>query len=246
MISKFKSGLGLALILKDANVEASLWRRFKSGDDSARNALFERYHHIATKIARSQFRIRQGLGLEPNDFEHFAVAGLLEAMDNFDPGLGAKFSSFASYRIKGSISDGLRRATEKNTQSEIRRKLEKERLKSLIQDEECVQSETPVQQVAEIAVNLAIGLILEAEGREHMENTGDAPIDALALRQLNRSLMDAVERLPPPEDTVIKHHYLDGIAFTEIARLLKLSKGRISQLHKAAISKLRKSLKHFA
>ena len=43
-----------------------------------------------------------------DDLVEYGVIGLLEAADRFDPSIGANFMTFAYYRIRGAIYDGLR------------------------------------------------------------------------------------------------------------------------------------------
>ena len=61
-------------------------------------------HSIAAMIA--------GKGLPPNiDFNDLVsdgMIGLMKAWDNFDPKRGVKFETYASYRVRGEILDGLK------------------------------------------------------------------------------------------------------------------------------------------
>jgi len=41
----------------------------------------------------------------------------------------------------------------------------------------------------------------------------------------------------------LQEHYIHGVAFEQLASLLDLSKGRVSQLHRAALLLLRKRLR---
>ena len=52
-----------------------------------------------------------------------------------------------------------------------------------------------------------------------------------------------MDLLPESERLVIKHHYLENHSFTDIAKKLKLTKARVSQLHKSGLSTLRKKRK---
>src|SRR3954465_311050 len=47
--------------------------------------------------------------LERKDIRGWAELGLVEAANSFDPTLGVQFKTFAYYRIKGAIYDGLRK-----------------------------------------------------------------------------------------------------------------------------------------
>ncbi|HEX5369393.1 MAG TPA: sigma-70 family RNA polymerase sigma factor, partial [Dehalococcoidia bacterium] len=48
--------------------------------------------------------------LEKEDAFSYGVAGLIHAIDNYDPGRGASFATFALPRIRGAILDAVRRA----------------------------------------------------------------------------------------------------------------------------------------
>src|SRR5689334_877835 len=102
---------GLALIQRPQEVEASLWRRLRFEDEGqCRELLFNRHLALAKSIAWREYRRRPPHGLEREDFEQLAMSGLLEAIDRFDPLLGAPFASFAKHRIRGAVADGASRS----------------------------------------------------------------------------------------------------------------------------------------
>src|SRR3989338_5738338 len=61
-------------------------------------------HSIASMVS--------GKGLPPNieydDLVSDGTVGLMKAWDNFDPDRGVKFETYASYRVRGEILDGLK------------------------------------------------------------------------------------------------------------------------------------------
>jgi len=57
--------------------------------------------------------------------------------------------------------------------------------------------------------------------------------------ELREILGNAINQLPPQERLVITLYYYEGLNFKEIAKVLELSQGRISQLHTKAILRLR-------
>ena len=63
------------------------------------------YVRSLAATVRKQFRA----ALEMEDLVAFGQIGLLEASERFDPRVGANFLTFAHYRIKGAIFDGLRK-----------------------------------------------------------------------------------------------------------------------------------------
>lgn len=236
---------GLGLVVVPEREEAGLWRRYaQSPDVGLREALFERYRRFARSLARRHAR-RNGLPRDMvEDLEQFGYRGLLEAIDRFDTTRGATFLGFASARIAGSIVDGTASLDEHYAQVRFRRRQERERLKSLT--EEGASSRSATEELADLVAELAIGMILSAEDRDSpsaMVGRSDNGFDNLAWRQTRAVLKSRVEELPEPERTVIRQHYLNDLLFSQIATMLELSKGRISQLHKSALRKLHKSMK---
>ncbi len=65
--------------------------------------------------------------------------------------------------------------------------------------------------------------------------------DGVALREIKRRLVELVDALPDQERRVVKYHYFQNIDFTEIAAVLGVTKGRISQIHKRALVLLREA-----
>lgn len=97
----------------------------------------------------------------------------------------------------------------------------------------------------EIAVGLAVGFMLEGTGLYQEEDAVVAPnaYESAAWNDMRSTLRACLEKLPDRERLVLSHHYFDGIAFDQIAALYRLSKGRISQLHRSALDRLRRTMR---
>lgn len=238
---------GLTLLVKPDREEAALWRRFQDTHDAyLREGLFDRYRRFACSLARRHARRN---GLRPDmveDLEQFGYRGLLEAIDRYDPVRGASFLTFASARIAGSILDGMAQIDERGAQLRHRRRIERERTASLLTSRQPAKS--AVEELSDLVGELALGLMLSAEARAEGSGIAGQPdngFDSLAWHQTKVILVQRVDDLPEPERTIIRQHYLNDLLFAQIATMLGLSKGRISQLHKTALVKLRKSMKAF-
>lgn len=236
---------GLALVTAPDRAEASLWRRFVSTQDGLlREDIFDRYRRFACSLARRHSR-RNGLSADlREDLEQFAYRGLLEAIDRFDPYRGASFLAFATSRIAGSMIDGMARMNEHGAQARFRRRLERERISSLRIDDGPERSATA--ELADLVAELALGLMLEAEERamaSDLVGRSDNGFDTLAWREASSLLRQRVEDLPEPERSVIRQHYQHDLLFAQIAIMLGVTRGRVSQIHKAALGKLRKSMR---
>lgn len=233
---------GLALIEVPPRVEAALWRRLRfEAETGCRETLFMRYRGLARAIARRTSRAR---GPDKDDAEHFAYEGLLQAIDRYDPLRGVPFSAFARRRILGSMTDGAARQSEVAAQAARRSRTERERLSLLAR--EAAASPDALATLSALVTDLAVGLLLEDAGYAAADTSPDAQsgvYDTLAMRELVAILRQAVANLPAREALIIRLHYEDGVSFTHIADLMQLSKGRISQLHRAALAKLKRKMR---
>jgi RNA polymerase sigma factor FliA len=236
---------GLSLILDPEREEASHWRRFAvTRDIRLRERIFDRYVGFARALARRHAR-RGGLRTDMReDLEQFAYRGLLEAIDRFDPARGTRFVGFAKARIAGSIVDGLGTLDEAASHVRFRARRERERLASLAEKPD--DPAPVIRQLADLVTELALGLMLEqnavADESALVGNPGNG-FDSLAWRETQALLGQRVQQLPEPERTVIHQHYHNGLLFVQIAAMLGVTKGRVSQIHGAALAKLRKSMR---
>ncbi len=86
--------------------ESGLWQAFRAtGDLGSRQRLIEAYQPLVFKIV---------MGLRPPeshlmDLIQEGCVGLIESVERFDPGRGARFSTFATYRIRGRVLNALDR-----------------------------------------------------------------------------------------------------------------------------------------
>lgn len=226
--------------------ETDLWDAFvESRSASDRERLFRHYQPLARRLAASH---RRRDALTPIDFgELFQLActGLLEALDRFRPELGVPFRYFASRRINGAILNGVANYSEVNQQITTRRQVERERLASLASDPGAQKGlDDALDRLGEIAAGLALGLMIEEgqKGEGGVADPAKGAFETLAWKQMVELVRREILALPQREKDIMIWHYVDDLPFGQIARLLDLSKGRISQIHAAAIGLLRKRL----
>ncbi|QGJ69354.1 RNA polymerase sigma factor RpoD [Planctomycetales bacterium 10988] len=89
--------------LLTADEEKSLAERIRSGDLEARDLMVRANLRLVVNIARSY--TTKGLSLQ--DLIEEGNLGLLRAVEGFDPDMGTRFSTYASYWIKQSIKRAL-------------------------------------------------------------------------------------------------------------------------------------------
>ncbi|HEX8669689.1 MAG TPA: sigma-70 family RNA polymerase sigma factor [Allosphingosinicella sp.] len=234
-----------SLLPDPAEAERALWDAFRARDSAAaREKLFALYLPFARSVAGRHFR-RGGAEIEFGDLHQLACAGLLEALDRFDPALGVPFRAYAGRRIAGSILSGIAKMSEVREQISFRNRVRRERTASLASlGAEALPAPEALEALIEVAVGLAIGFMLEGTALYVGEPERDPPgaYDGLVWEESIRRITAEVDRLPEREQGIIRFHYLKGVPFEEIAAAFGLSKGRISQLHKGALALLRKRL----
>lgn len=235
---------GLEIVVDPHRVEASLWRRFRFEDDArCRETLFNRYFALARTLSGRLFRQRAAQAVDRGDFDQFACEGLLHAIDRYDPLRGVPFSAFARRRIIGNVADGMARLSEIGAQSSHRHRIEQERLRSIARND---PEDDALAMLSELAVGIALGLMLEGTGLVGNDRSPDprpSAYDSIAWRETQAMLVREVGRLPETEGAVIRQHYDHGLPFAQVARLLGVSRSRVSQLHRSALDRLRKRLR---
>ena len=92
--------------LLEPTEERALWERVAQGDLQAHKKLMTAYQPLVFKIAIS-FQLPESDTME---LIQEGMVGLLEAAENYDYTRGVAFSVFASFRIKGSMVDYLKKS----------------------------------------------------------------------------------------------------------------------------------------
>lgn len=219
-------------------IESQLWAEYRTGDGSARNRLAEQYLPVAQRIAKALYGRRYNNTVEFGDYLQLGYMGLLEAIERYQPESTASFATFAAYRIKGSILNGLPKMTELGDYHSYVKRARRDRTLSLSSEKRA--SAPNFEYLADLIVNIALTYQLDeiAESRHH-EQQCNSPYFSHKYEEVQRLLGEAVVKLLPNDRRVIQYHYFEHMGFEEIARLLCVSKGRVSQLHKRALCMLR-------
>ena len=229
------------------------WRTYRANrDDSSREALVQAYLHLVKRVV---VRIKPLLppSIEEGDLISYGLIGLLEAIDRFDQNRGVPFEAFAVQRIRGAILDGLRSMGWLPRSAYQRAKQLQDTIESLEQRLGHPPSE---QELAD-----ELGLTEEEYSEFVMEA---APVTILPLdellplaekvrerdimeehrrRELVEILAQAIEQLPERERLVITLYFYEQLTLKEIAKVMKLTEGRVCQLKTQALIRLRAALK---
>ncbi len=227
----------------DPGEEAGLWDALIAmRSAAARSRLIEIHLPFARIMAAKLFAGRHHDEIEFAEYMQLATVGLIECVDRYDPSHGASFRTYAAQRIAGAVLNGLESASERHEQVAFRRRARRERVESMHDDTPAAAGPaTLFDSLARIAVGLALGYILEDSGMFRGEEGAavDDTYRSTELKQLGIRVRALVDELPERERKIIQYHYLQAVPFEAIAAMLGVTKGRVSQLHRRAMERLR-------
>jgi RNA polymerase sigma factor for flagellar operon FliA len=203
--------------------------------------------------------------IELDDLVSAGVIGLIDALAKFDGAKQVQFKSYAQFRIRGAILDSLRELDW--SPRELRRKgrAVEEAIRSCTQTLGRAPSETEIAHSMDMSLPEFQQLLGELKGleigslnEELGEDSGDDQLAYVAgpenedplFRCLNgemrQHLIDAIEELPEKERMVLTLYYYEELNMKEIGLALGVVESRVSQIHSAAVQRLRTSLKQHA
>jgi RNA polymerase sigma factor for flagellar operon FliA len=237
--------------------EAAIWLACLRGDMAARQRLIEHYLPLARILAGKLFALRPDQDVEFAEYLQLATLGLIEAVDRFNPDRDTQFTTFAGYRIHGAILNGLESLTEKRAQyasqarpvhsqfSGERRDSLKPLLDVSVDAAKHDEDTDPFHSLAEMAIHFALAHLLDDPDAflPDEARVPDNPYTGVVLKDLRRKVQGLIQQLPQRERLVIKYHYLNQVPFEGIATALDISPGRVSQLHREALSLLRQAIR---
>jgi len=222
------------------------------GAQADRDRLVEQHLDLVQGIAvkvRAQF----GKHLEHDDLVAFGNTGLIEAASRFEDGRGAAFSTFAYYRIRGAMLDGLR-TMGPFSRADIRHQRAAERGHAYLQDHaDNAASQDPGSQtkgdvlanIAEALSGLATITLVSLDLPDAAEPADPSAIQAdaaLSDAQQSERIRQAVKSLPDKERQLMEAHYFGDKNLMEAGAEMGLSKSWACRLHARAVSLLRKRL----
>jgi RNA polymerase sigma factor for flagellar operon FliA len=239
------------------------WQKWiESRDSHAGDSLMRIYLPLVSYHVQ---RIATGLpkSVSRDDLMSLGMLGLYDALEKFDPTRDLKFDTYASFRIRGAIIDGLRkedwlprssREKAKKIDSVIE-KLEQKYMRTVtareIADELGLTEEEVQQSVTEgfFANVLSIddGLKDQDDSNESAKFTlkddkALTPEDKLLKDELVGKLVLVIEQLNDKEQLVVSLFYKEELTLTEIGNVMGLSTSRISQIHSKALFKMKRLL----
>lgn len=212
-------------------------------------SLIEQHQALVVSIAtRIHKRLPPFIPFE--DVISCGQVGLAQAAQTYQPQPGAKFSTYAYYRITGGIYDGLSRMNW-STRAEYRRYKAMQMANAVAESnsskEESSGSEGNAKWFANTVENLSMVYLFSAGDEENpienqLQAEGDTPDQQAETNELKRQLHVALADLPDEERQLIQLSYFEGMSLAEAAGKLNKSRSWGSRTHARILKELGKSL----
>ena len=241
-------------LLNDEEKDA-LFARIKEGDETAK----EEYIKGNLRLVLSVIKRFGSTNENPDDLFQIGCIGLIKAINNFNPELEVKFSTYAVPMIIGEI----RRYMRDNNSIRVSRSLRDTAYKAIYAKENYMKRNMKEPTVQEIADEIGISkeeIVYALDAiqapvslNEPVYNdSGDAlyVMDQISDKK-NReekwvedlSLQAAMEHLDERERYIIQLRFLEGKTQMEVAREIRISQAQVSRLEKNALRLMRQYLK---
>lgn len=239
------------------------WMRYKKRHDkNARKELICEFlplvHYVFGRMS-----VYLPTVLDEQDLVAAGVIGLISAVNDFDVSRDIEFTTFAVPRIRGAILDELRGhdwvpRTARRRAAELAAALAKAR-----KDQFDAPDMAKVARILGIEQSELSKLMLRTQSvsfvpLEHAsEDDNDesmciaqvmadrkcvSPQDEVEHNDLQKVMLEALSSLPPTEKEVLVKYYFDEKMQKDIARQLKVSRSRVSQIHNHAIDMLKEKI----
>lgn len=209
--------------------------------------IIQRYIPLCKSVTK---QLATQFGVRPRHREDMladAQLGLAEAWKRFTPGQGAKFSTFAYYRIKGAVIDGLRRNGVLKRRSQNRaalasaaQKLGEDRAETPKPTTQSERVQTVGEQVGALGTAwtlLRMNTAVEAEDRQSTL-AHSSPDEQLIQRQLFEVLQKHIGHLEEREEHIIRSIYFQQKTLRQLSEEMGLSRPWLCRLHAKALKDL--------
>jgi RNA polymerase sigma factor FliA len=183
------------------------------------------------------------------DLIAYGEVGLAEAARDYEPAKGAQFTTFAYYRVRGAIYDGLSKMTW--TSRAFHNRLRYERMAAEVMEESGhpEHADDQANWFGNLTVKLGATYLIsysDTPGGIRDSAIADPRVGGpvlVARREIVEILRALVEQLPVTERRLIQAIYFEGATLQQAANQIGLSKSWASRIHARLLEQLARDLR---
>jgi RNA polymerase sigma factor for flagellar operon FliA len=201
-------------------------------------------YSLVAKIGRS-IPVR----VDRDDLVAYGQLGLAEAARDFDPEQGVQFTTFAYYRVRGAIYDGLSKMSWTSRARYNRMRYDQMANEALLQAADSRESDSLEGEAGWLGgLTERLAVVYLAANRDDDQEPGItdsafSPPKIVAFREVNQRLRDLIQELPTVERQLIMMTYFEGHTLQKAADRLGISKSWASRLHAKTLATLARQLR---
>ncbi len=214
--------------------------------------------HYSPQIRFLAYRMKVKLpkNIDISELISAGILGLMESLKKYQADLGIKFETYAENRIRGAMLDELRRLDwfSRGLRQRVRQideamwQLEQElgRIPSVeeVQQRTGLNEKEIHQGMEALQSQLAIPLDSIEDTLANDSDRNGEPFHNTVFNELTEKMALLIDRLTDKEKLVLSLYYTEELNMREVAEVLGITEGRVSQLHSQAISRLRREFTH--
>ncbi len=233
--------------------KTELLKLSKNGDKAAREKMINGNLRLVLSVVQKF----SGRGEAPDDLFQVGCIGLIKAIDNFDPSLDVRFSTYGVPMIIGEIRRFLRdsgsvRVSRSMRDTAYRAMQVKEDFINTYGREPFVEEIAKIMEIPKSQVVVALESIVEPVSLYEpvysdsgdtifmMDQISDKNSDAGWLEEI--ALKEAIKVLSPREKRILAMRFFDGRTQMDVASQIGISQAQVSRLEKGALQKIKKQL----
>lgn len=241
----------------------SLYAKDKSLREDVQTIMINANQKLVYSIAR---KYRPFMNASYDDIVQLGRIGLSKAVDKYDLSKNTKFATYATYWIKQSIDKGLQSinadinepikvvnlrnhfySTEEEMEASLKRKVTfNEVANKMGMNPTELKLFFDLSNVA--SLDETVDDDREISAIEKIKDSNNTPQEFVLEDEKRHLINDAMERLSPREQEIIKYRYNseDGVlhSFAEVAEKLGISRQRVQKIEQKAIKEMKEYIKN--
>lgn len=243
-------------LLKESE-KKELLLTIKNGNKHEQKAARDKMINGNLRLVLSVIQRFTNRGENPDDLFQVGVIGLIKAIDNFDPALDVRFSTYGVPMIIGEIRRYLRdnnsvRVSRSMRDTAYRAMQIKEELTIKLNREPSVEEIAKIMEVPKETVVLALEAIVEpvslyepvfSDGNDTiyvMDQIGDNNDDTTWLEEI--AVKEAILNLSDREKKILSLRFFKGKTQMEVADEIGISQAQVSRIEKGALDSIKKNI----